>query len=89
MFENISKEEIEKNPKNPWPFSDMTPFHIACEKGHFRIAEFIMKRSIEYNIDLNSTSIYGLKGFHFACLSGHVTIVELLIKNSVEYSILI
>ena len=68
MFENISKEEIEKNPKNPWPFSDMTPFHIACEKGHFRIAEFIMKRSIEYNIDLNSTSIYGLKGFHFACL---------------------
>ena len=44
MFEKIFKEEFSKNPGNS---SGMTPFHFACEKGHFRIAEFIMKSCIE------------------------------------------
>ena len=53
MFENIFKEEIQKNPRNPKNYG-MTPFHFACENGHIRIAEFIMKSSIENNIDLNA-----------------------------------
>ena len=49
----IFKEEIQKNPRNPKNYG-MTPFHFACENGHIRIAEFIMKSSIENNIDLNA-----------------------------------
>ena len=62
--------------------SDMTPFHIACDKGNVRSAELIMKNSIENNIDFNFYS-----GFIYACQCGHVKIVELLLKNSVEFNV--
>ena len=44
MFENIFNEEIDKDPRNRF---GRTPFQIACKKGHVRIAEFIIKCSIE------------------------------------------
>ena len=79
MFENIFIEEIRKNPTNEY---QETPFHVACKEGHFKIAEVIMRSSIESNINLNSTERrYGETGFHYACESGQVKIVELLIKN--------
>ena len=62
--------------------SDMTPFHIACDKGNVSLAELIMKSSIENNIDFNYYS-----GFIYACKCGHVKIVELLIKNCVEFNV--
>ena len=82
MFEKIFKEEIRKNPGNT--SSGMTPFHFACEKGHSRIAEFILKSSIEnifLFIDLNAKDFSGKTGYHYACESGHVKIVELLINK--------
>ena len=51
------------------------------------IAEFIMKSSIENNIDLNAKNSSDVTGFHYACLRGQVKIVELLITNSVEFNI--
>ena len=79
MFENIFKEEIQKNPRNPKNYG-MTPFHFACENGHIRIAEFIMKSSIENNIDLNAKNSSdewhprnrGFTGFHYACQKSQV-----------------
>ena len=83
MFENIFNEEIDKEPRDRF---GRTPFQIACEKGHARIAEFVIKSSIENNIDLN-WRYDGRTGFHAACLSGRVKMVELLIKNSVKFNI--
>ena len=61
MFENIFNEEIDKEPRDRF---GRTPFQIACEKGHARIAEFIIKSSIENNIDLNWNWSYdGTTGF--------------------------
>ena len=84
MFEKIFHKEIEKNPENK---DEKTPFHVACEKGHFRIAEFIMKSCIENNIDLNAKDFRGKTGYHYVCDSGEAEMVELLIKNSVECNI--
>ena len=84
MFEKKIKGEIQKNPRNSL---SMTPFHIACEKGHVSIAESIIKSSIENNINLNAKDSYGKTGYHHACSRGQVKIVELLIKNLVEHKI--
>ena len=36
---------------------EWTPFHIVCKKGYFKIAEMMMKYSVELNIDLNAKGI--------------------------------
>jgi len=96
MFEKIFNEVTEKNPGNENnKMCEKTPFHVACEKRHVRIAEFILKNSIENNINLNSEVGWdgwpprnrGFTGFHYACQRGQVEIVELLIKNSVECNV--
>jgi len=79
----ICAKDFLANPKNTY---GETPFQIACEKGHVRIAEFIIKNSIENHINLNYP-FWTRTGFHFACKNGHVELVELLIKNSVECNI--
>ena len=94
MFEKIFNKETKKNPGNK---NEGTPFHVACEKGHVRIAEFIIKNSNENNINLNTNTtgydrwncrdINGFTGFHYACRGGDVELVELLVKNSVECNI--
>ena len=71
MFEKMFSEEIDKDPRNRF---DRTPFQIACEKGHVRIAEFIIKNAAEFNIDLNVQDDFGSS-------------VELRIKNSMELNI--
>ena len=89
MFEKIFNKETEKNPGIG---NEGTPFHVVSEKGYVRITEFIIKYSIENNINLNSKESWdgwdgGFTGFHYACKRDHVKIVELLIKNSVECNI--
>ena len=86
MFEKMFNEAIDKAPGNRF---GRTPFQIACEKGNVRIAELIIKKSIENNIDLNwKPGRYpGRTGFHDACTSGQVKIVELLIENAAEFNI--
>ena len=44
-----------------------TVFHLACREGYARIAEMIMEKSGEVNIDLNAKNIFGMTAFHSAC----------------------
>ena len=41
ISENLLESEKVKNPKS---FTLETPFHLACKKGHLKIAELIIKR---------------------------------------------
>ena len=65
-----------------------TGFQYACKSGHVELVELLIKKSVEFNIDLiTKDDSYGNTGFHYACMSGKVKLVELLIKNSVELNL--
>ena len=41
MFEIISAQETVKNPRGN---EGKTPFHLACQFGHFKIAKIVMQK---------------------------------------------
>ena len=85
IFEMLLEHEEVKNPKN---FLDQTPFHFACQNGHFKIADTYMQRSQELNIQLNDKDeINGWTAFHYACNYGHTKIVEMIMQKSIEINI--
>ena len=57
-----------------------TAFHIACNEGHAKIAEFLIKNSEEFEIDLYARDYFGDTAFHLAIQ--HTSIVKLLIEKS-------
>ena len=50
IFEFIEKSEIVKNPQNDL---GQTPFHFVCGKGHLKIAEMLLNRSVEIKFSLS------------------------------------
>ena len=48
----------------------MTAFHFACEYGYSEIAEMLMKKCNEFNIELNTRTKHGKTDFHHACKKG-------------------
>ena len=68
-----------------------TAFHWVCNNNHLSIVETIVKKSVHFNIDLNSKDENGMTGFHLACMEecmeDHVKIVEILVQKSVEFDI--
>ena len=84
MFEKLLDEEENKNPKT---HRGVTPFLVACKKGHLNIALILLKISDEFKIDLNSNDKYGQTAFHLACWKGHSEVAEMLMKNSKETKI--
>ena len=65
----------------------LTPFHIACRFGLFKISKLIIEKSSELNIDLNAKGTYGKTPFHLACEYGHLSVADLIMKNSLEFKI--
>ena len=63
-----------------------TPFRNACRYGHVKLAEMLMKKSIELDIDLNGKifdpAYDGWTAFHLACFFGKTDIVKIMIDNS-------
>ena len=57
------------------------------EKGYSNIAEFLIEKSIEFNIDLNIQDESGRTGFHYACMKNHLKLAEMLIQKSVKFKI--
>ena len=72
MFENIFNNEEIKDQKN---YVGETPFHIICEHKHFILAEMIVQKYAEVNINLNSKDDYGRTGFHLACINGDLKVL--------------
>ena len=51
---------------------------MACENGHSKIAEMLIQKSAELNIDLNAKHrLFGRTAFHLAYENGHF--IKLLI----------
>ena len=60
-----------------------TAFHLACKSGQSKTAEVLIKKSLEFKIQLNvKDAIFGKTAFHFACIMGKTTIVKIMIENS-------
>ena len=45
-----------------------TAFHFACMNGFSKIAELLMEKSEELDIELNEQNGVGYSAFHLACL---------------------
>ena len=59
---------------------------MACENGHSKIAEMLVKKSAELNINLNAKHrLFGIPAFHLACENGYF--IKLLISSSVGNSL--
>ena len=50
--------------------------------GHSKLAELILQKSAEHNIDLNAKDKNGKTAFHFASKFGYLYIMKMLAKNS-------
>ena len=55
-------------------------FSLTCEFGHLKIAEMLMKNSVEKKIDLNNKDRAGWSAFQLACKYGYLNIAEMIIK---------
>ena len=65
----------------------MTAFYMATEIGHLMIVEMLIKKSTNFNIELNTKDHWGRTAFHIACLNGNSKILDMLIQKSIESNI--
>ena len=79
VFEEILDGEADKSVVDDEGY---TPFLIACLYGQIRIAEVLMKKSVELKIDLCKKSKWGITAFHLACISGNSELAEMIMNNS-------
>ena len=63
-------------PNLNWKREGKTPLHIACEKGHAKIVEALIRAD---DINLNEIDEDGDSSLHIACMEGHTEIVKALI----------
>ena len=64
---DILEDSSDKNPKND---KDITPLHLAAERGFVSICEYIIERFANQNIFPND--IRGRTPLHFAAQNGHL-----------------
>ena len=65
-----------------------TAFHIACQNGHFSIAELLVEKSSEFKIDLNSKEkYYGATAFHLACVNFNKRIIDMMVESVDSFNI--
>ena len=69
--------------------SGYSPFLVACLFGSLRIAEFLMKKSEEFKIDLSRKTgkTKGMTAFDLARIGKHSELAEIIMENSVELKI--
>jgi serine/threonine-protein phosphatase 6 regulatory ankyrin repeat subunit B len=78
-FKVILDRETDKNVMKG---SGSTSFLVACWSGSVNIAEMLIKKSDELEIDLRRKNKYGNTALHLACNNGKSELAEWLIKNS-------
>ena len=62
-------------------------FQLACKNGHSKMAEMLIQKAAEFNIELNGKNLNGLTAFHLACENGYSETAELLMQKSTELNI--
>ena len=83
VFEEILKGEAEKDIVNE---SGYSPFLVACLFGSLRIAEFLMKKSEDFKIDL-SRKVKKKTAFDLARIGNYSELAEMIMKTSVQLNI--
>ena len=71
---------IEIGYVNPADARGFTPLHIAAERGHFGLCDFIFKHAKEKN----PGTIYGDTPLHYAARNGHYEICKLIFYGVVK-----
>merc|ERR1712156_1125776 len=83
MFQKLI--ELEEN-KDKRTSTGTTLFHYACWYGQTKIANFLMERASDFNINLSVSDNFGRTAFHLACADGHTEIVQTLLEKSNEFN---
>ena len=64
-----------------------TIFHFACKNGHTEIAEMVLMKYADLNLNLNAKDNNGETALHLACENGHFQLVKMLVKKSAELNL--
>ena len=64
-------------------------FKFAIKQAHFKMTEFLILKSAQFNIDLNAKDIRGESAFQLAFNEKQSHIVDMLCEKSIEHKILI
>ncbi len=65
-------------------FFGWTALHIAAEKGHLKLVEFLIERGVDLNWQ---HELSRLTAFHLAALGGHTEIVKLLAAKGADINL--
>ena len=82
IFKKCFDIEDDKNPKNN---DRSTPFHLTCLYGHVEIAKLILKKSLQFDINLNEKDTYGLTPYQYALLKCSSSVKDAIEKKSVNF----
>eukprot|EP00977_Amphora_coffeiformis_P021821 scaffold9946_cov188-Amphora_coffeaeformis.AAC.5 len=80
---DLSRYLVNRDPIGRWVDAmdnkKMTPLMEACENGHLRVAEFLVK---EARAGVHDTSLSGDTPLHMACIQGHVNVAKFLLQQA-------
>ena len=76
----LENEDIKESNDN----GTVTPFQLACERGHFIIIKMYIEKFDPTKMNFNKKDINGLTGFLLACKNGHSKTVDMLILDSTK-----
>ena len=72
---------------NSIDFYGKTAFHLACCNGLLQVADIIIQKSPEFDIDLNAKDRWEQTAFIWAAKKGQSRIAQMLTEKSVEFKI--
>ena len=81
VFQELAKNEFEKNPEC---VMGLTPLHFACQRGHTKIAHYILDHIKDFKdlTKLNGYSTYSdVSPLHLASEHGLFSVVKRIIEN--------
>lgn len=73
---------LEKLHHNPAPRDNAgyTPLHVACSRGHFQVANLLLK----YGASVSDSALGGVRPLHEAAENGFTKIVKLLLEHGAD-----
>ena len=60
---------------------------LACENGHFKMANMLIEKATKLKIDVNARNEYQRTPFHLVCKYGNFEISQMLLNESTELHI--
>ena len=63
--------------------------HIACINGNTKIAQILLQKSVQLDINPNEKHkyLFGRTAFHWACIGGKTSIVEMMLDNAESFNL--